>query len=248
MQTPARLRRLLEMTKKNKEAAAPLPYSPKPEERAAIEKAFKERKIAPAPRLKVDKNNISIDHPDNLTGHLLMQNALGTLDSAFMLGLLKQLGGATSRGSTVDEGDLNFMVSFIKGIEPRDQVEATLAAHMAVVNMAIMRFARLLPLQETLLQLDATERALNKFARTFTAQMEALKRYRSGGEQNVTVHHVSVKEGGQAIVGNITQNSGQTTAGKAASPPALTHSKVAPMEPVSEAPRETTPVKRKSTK
>jgi hypothetical protein len=35
--------------------------------------------------------------------------------------------------------------------------------------------------------------------------MEALKRYRSGGEQKVTVHHVSVNEGGQAIVGNVNQ-------------------------------------------
>ena len=35
--------------------------------------------------------------------------------------------------------------------------------------------------------------------------MEALKRYRTGGEQKVTVQHVSVSEGGQAIVGNVTQ-------------------------------------------
>jgi hypothetical protein len=29
------------------------------------------------------------------------------------------------------------------------------------------------------------------------AQLEALKRYRSGGEQKVTVHHVNVSEGGR---------------------------------------------------
>jgi hypothetical protein len=33
--------------------------------------------------------------------------------------------------------------------------------------------------------------------------MEALKRYRSGGEQKMTVQHVHVAEGGQAIVGNV---------------------------------------------
>ena len=43
-----------------------------------------------------------------------------------------------------------------------------------------------------------------KLARTFAAQVEALKRYRSGGEQTVTVQHVHVAEGGQAIVGNVT--------------------------------------------
>ena len=35
--------------------------------------------------------------------------------------------------------------------------------------------------------------------------MEALKRCRSGGEQKVTVQHVSVNEGGQAIVGPVSQ-------------------------------------------
>ncbi len=52
---------------------------------------------------------------------------------------------------------------------------------------------------------DSTERTFNKLMQTFMAQMEALKRYRSGGEQKVTVQHVNVSEGGQAIVGNVTQ-------------------------------------------
>jgi hypothetical protein len=39
-------------------------------------------------------------------------------------------------------------------------------------------------------------RAFNKLARTFAAQLEALKRYRTGGEQKVTVEHVTVNEGG----------------------------------------------------
>jgi hypothetical protein len=36
--------------------------------------------------------------------------------------------------------------------------------------------------------------------------MEALKRYRSGDEQKVTVQHVHVSDGGQAIVGNVAPN------------------------------------------
>ena len=38
--------------------------------------------------------------------------------------------------------------------------------------------------------------------------MEALKRYRTGGEQRVTVQHVTVNEGGQAIVGAVSQTPG----------------------------------------
>lgn len=38
--------------------------------------------------------------------------------------------------------------------------------------------------------------------------METLKRYRTGGEQKVTVHHVTVNDGGQAIVGTLEQKTG----------------------------------------
>jgi hypothetical protein len=50
---------------------------------------------------------------------------------------------------------------------------------------------------------DGPSTGRNKLARTFAAQVEALKRYRSGGEQKMTVQHVHVADGGQAIVGNV---------------------------------------------
>jgi hypothetical protein len=61
-------------------------------------------------------------------------------------------------------------------------------------------------------------------------QMEALKRYRAGAEQKVTLQNVSVADGGQAIVGNVTQvprEKGQEQA--AASPRAPADSNVVPM-------------------
>jgi hypothetical protein len=99
-------------------------------------------------------------------------------------GLLKQLCNAGSLGKTVDEDGLNFMLSVVKGIEPRDQVEAMLAAQMAATHNATMTFARRLNHVENIPQQDSAERAFNKLARTFAAQMEARKRYRSDGEQN----------------------------------------------------------------
>ena len=66
-----------------------------------------------------------------------------------------------------------------------------------------MMLARRLNHVETIPQQDAAERALNKLARTFATQLEALKRYRTGGTQKVTVEHVTVNAGGQAIVGNV---------------------------------------------
>ena len=40
----------------------------------------------------------------------------------------------------------------------------------------------------------------------FPAQIEALNRYRSHGEPAITVQNVSVGDGGNAIVGNVTQH------------------------------------------
>jgi hypothetical protein len=175
------------------------------------------------------------DHPDEATGYFLLMEALGTTDLDFTTGLIGQLTNAGSKGSEVDAQGVNFMLSIIQGIKPRDQVEAMLAAQMAAVHMATMTFARRLTTVDNIPQQDSAERAFNKLLRTYTTQMEALKRYRTGGEQKVTVQHVTVGEGGQAIVGNVTQGRREAAPDKAvATPLALTDAKMAPM-PIVEA-------------
>lgn len=76
------------------------------------------------------------------------------------------------------------------------------------------------------------------------SQLEALKRYRTGGEQKVTVQHVTVSEGGQAIVGNVNQTPSASAQGKQAAnpPPALTDARIALM-PVTEESKERAPVR-----
>ena len=148
-------------------------------------------------------SEISVDHPDPVVGQALVMEAIGTADVYFYDGLMTQLANAGSQGRQVDEKGFNFMLSVVKGIEPRDQVEAMLASQMAAVHMATMTFARRLAHIDNIPQQDSAERAFNKLARTFTTQVEALKRYRTGGQQKVTVEHVTVNEGGQAIVGNV---------------------------------------------
>ena len=69
------------------------------------------------------------------------------------------------------------MLSIVKGVKPRDEVEAMLAAQMAAVHTATMNFARRLGHAENIPQQDSAERAFNKLARTFTTQMEAKWRH-----------------------------------------------------------------------
>jgi hypothetical protein len=189
-------------------------YQLKAEEKEAFKSHVLKRKKQTAPRIKVESSGnqieLSYDHPDSVTGQVLLMEALGTADYDFLSGLLEQLGNGSSRGGKVNEKLLNFMVAVIKGIEPRDQIEVMLAAQMAAVHEAIMTFTRRLAYVETIPQQDSAERALNKLARTFASQMEALQRYRNGGEQKVMVHQVSVNQGGQAIVGNVTRTQNET--------------------------------------
>jgi hypothetical protein len=178
------------------------PYEPTPAEAEALA-AYKAAKETRGPRLKVTASAVKIDHPDPVFGHLALLKAVGSTDSDFLEGLKKQLVNAGSHGSAADEDGINFMLAVVKGIEPRDQVEAMLAAQMAAVHVASMTFARRLAHVDNIPQQDSAERAFNKLARTFAAQMSALKEYRSKGEQKMTVQHVHVAEGGQAIVGNV---------------------------------------------
>ena len=96
-----------------------------------------------------------------------------------------------------------FMLAAVEEIKPRDAVERMLAVQMAATHVAMIRQGRRMAHAEQLPQFEAHERAYNKLARTFAAQVEALRKHRTGGKQTVTVQHVNVSDGGQAIVGNV---------------------------------------------
>ncbi|MGJ0487007.1 MAG: hypothetical protein ACR65R_21070 [Methylomicrobium sp.] len=130
---------------------------------------------------------------------------LGTTELDFTNGIVNQL--IDSRRHT-DQEDMDFLLSMIEGIQPMDRLEMMLAAQMVMVHNATMTLARRLAQVEMLSQQDSAERALNKLARTFTLQIEALKRYRSTGEQKVTVQHVTINDGGQAVIGDFTTGAG----------------------------------------
>jgi hypothetical protein len=204
-------------------------------ELAAIAKCIA-RLQEPSGRFRVSKDGqIGFDHPDQLVGRALVMDALASADEDFLNGIMYQLANASAHGQDIDERGLNFMLSVIKGIEPRDQLEAMLAAQMAAVHVASMTLAQRLGRVEDVVQQDSAERAFNKLTRTFAMQMEALKRYRAGAEQKVTLQHVSVAEGGQAIVGNVTQAPRENGREKAAQekaatpPPTLPDTNVVPM-------------------
>ena len=117
--------------------------------------------------------------------------------------LLEQIVQVGSQGRTFDDKAANFIVGFVDNMHPNDPAEALLLTQMGATHQAAMMMARRLNHVKEIPQQDSAERALNKLLRTFTSQMEALRKYRNGGKQTVTVQHVHVEDGGQAIVGNV---------------------------------------------
>jgi len=111
------------------------------------------------------------------------------MDRHFRDGLLVQ-----QANSGPPEG-LNFKLSVVNGLAPREQVETLLVAQMAEVHAAMMRFARRLSQADSLPEQDLAERAFNRLARTFTGQIETLQRQRADGDQKVKVQQVSVAMG-----------------------------------------------------
>jgi hypothetical protein len=195
----------------NREPAADIAkrYEPTPEERRALEAVRDRGKETPRVKVSSDENahKLVLDHPEPYYGCFLLMKALGSLDPDFYQGFVPQLAKAATLGQSVDEVSLNFMIAVIKGIEPRDQLEAMLAAQMGAIHMLTMDFAGRLGNADNFPQKDFAERTLNKLARTFAAQMETLKRYRSDGSQRVRVEHVTVNDGGKAaIVGTVTHH------------------------------------------
>ncbi len=118
-------------------------------------------------------------------------------------GLIWQSSLLGSKGKQVDSNATDFALGFVDAMQPKDAAEALLLSQMAATHMAVMMLARQLNHVSTIQQKDCAERALNKTARTFAAQMDTLKRYRSKGQQTVRVERVTVNEGGQAIVGDV---------------------------------------------
>jgi len=92
----------------------------------------------------------------------------------------------------------------LRQIAPQDGVEGMLAVQMASTHQAAMECLRrsAIPKQS----LEGRNMALKhgeKFLRLYMDQVKALSKHRGIGDQKMTIEHVNVEPGGQAIVGQV---------------------------------------------
>jgi hypothetical protein len=168
-----------------------------------------------------------------------LMESFGITDRRFIAPLHQQLMHADGFG-----GDgVEFMAALIQGIKPRDYLEVLLAVQTAGIHWATMKAIHQVGVYAESGRQEVAVATATKLARTFTNQMETFKRYRSGGEQKV---QVSVSDGGQAIVGNVTHAAREIAPDKAAtSTPALTDARQPAMPIIEQPKRVPVPVRRR---
>jgi hypothetical protein len=173
----------------------------------------------------------------------LLSEAFGSQDPDFVYGLFMQLAHASTRFH--DGEGINYMVAAIKNIHPRDANEAMAEGLIAAVSMSLANYIDELARLRGTPQQEMAERAVNRLARTFAMLVGALKKYRTGGEQKPTVRHVSVNDGGQAIVGSTVNQVPRNVLPEKTpnATPALTDARQPEMEIVSEPQRAPIPLR-----
>jgi hypothetical protein len=92
------------------------------------------------------------------------------------------------------------MLSIVNGIEPRDPTEALLASQMAAVHCELMQCIRHMNSARTRDHRQEELNTMMRLSRVFSMQLDALKRYRSTGEQRIQVQHINVNAD-KAVVG-----------------------------------------------
>ena len=139
---------------------------------------------------------------------------------------------------------INGAIAGLVGIEPRDELEGMMAAQLIASHNAAMEcYRRAMIGEQTFVGRNENLSQANKLSRTFTLLLDALNRHRGKGQQKVTVEHVHVHAGGQAIVGAV-EAPGGGDAKKAQEQPHARRIAHEPEQPMrsQDAPREPLPV------
>jgi hypothetical protein len=101
------------------------------------------------------------------------------------------------------------ILAFLVGVKPTDTVEGMMAAQLFASHAAAMECYRRAMLPGQSLEVKQIQLTLAaKLTKANATQVEALKKYRSKGQQKVIVEHVHVYQGGQAVVGNVAPGGG----------------------------------------
>ena len=104
-------------------------------------------------------------------------------------------------------------IELYESLKPADGAESMLVAQMVGTHSAALECLRRAAIEEqTFVGRDMALKHAQKLMALYAKQLETLNKHRGKGQQRVTVEHVNVAPGGQAIVGHI-ETGGKTSDG-----------------------------------
>jgi hypothetical protein len=131
----------------------------------------------------------------------------------------------------------------LAAIRPTDELEAMIAAQLLAAHNATMEcYRRAMIPQQTVEGRSENLNQANKLSRTYVVLLDALNRHRGKGQQKVTVEHVHVHSGGQAVVGMVGAPGGGGGSQKLEEQPHAKQIAYAPQPPMWSADKEREPV------
>jgi len=118
---------------------------------------------------------------------------------------------------------INAAMNTVKALAPQDPMEAKLIVQMVCAHNVAMESTRRSNIpNQTFEGRNISLKYAAKFMGIFQEQLRTLNKYRGKGDQKVTIEHVNVAAGGQAIVGAVSSTS-QQPAKRHKAPKALAH-------------------------
>jgi hypothetical protein len=198
------------MTKaKDKKAVKADDKRPEPSKRMAEARAVARKRLdnlPPRPEPTVaqegDKLIISCTDRDDQGAAVMIMEALGTASNAFVGAQLKALLGiAGSHGKIADTEQLGSAFAFVAAVAPENELEAAMALQMYASHSLSLDMLTRAKNATFIPQMEAYGNLATKAQRTFTAQVEALTKLRTGGKQIVEHRHIYIdNRGGQAVI------------------------------------------------
>jgi hypothetical protein len=163
-------------------------------------------KFLSSPRFKPgeDEKSVEPDFEINLDSLQGLIRTFGTHDMDLLAHFMRQLINSTP-GLDSPAVKLNHTVPLLHGLRPRDELEAMLAIQMVGIHNCVMECLRqAMHPDQVDPGVEANIHRSTALAKVFLSQVETLQKYRGqGSKQTVTVEHVQVQPGGQAIVGTV---------------------------------------------
>jgi hypothetical protein len=105
--------------------------------------------------------------------------------------------------SGISEIAVNAALALIEGEKPKGETECAIVIQMALIHSATMAVLGRLSGAYGDRSVSAAATAVSRLSRSFSTLVETLRRLRNGGSQVIRIERVDVRDGGQAVIGNI---------------------------------------------